>query len=454
MSARLDAMRASSKRGDSVRRVDYCGAVAMASNDLRADEIGAYATADGRLRLDGVINTCDCVYTYEDADGNTWGELRVADEVLAPGVLSAWQQAPLTDDHPDVFVTPENWTELVRGHLGSNVRPNGARTATLADIAVCSADLIVKVEAGKKALSCGYQTTLVEEEGELNGIPYSFRQTAYVPNHVSVVDVARGPGCEFVIDGVRSVRSRPQPNGDSEMKKKPTDVNATDAKIMIPSEVEVDVPDEAAKLIADLQARIAELEAGGGEVEEMAEGEAPAVDADVPMVEEPKPMEAAAAAPAAMDAARKSAADAKTVDAMAARLAFLEAQNTELRDSFSGNVDARVKLISKAREVLGDRVELDGKSDGAIKRAIVIKISPSMKSPLDGKSADYLEAAYTMALDHRAKTMDSSGKLLALTGHATIGKPVVDAASKPDLNKLRAATMDSLRNSTTNRASA
>jgi hypothetical protein len=446
-SSRFDALVASVRRGDAeVRRVDYAGplAITLACGDAptlerHADAITAHETPTG-LRLDGLINTCDCVYLYEDEDGNQWGELRLAEDVLAPEVLAAWQLCALTDDHPEVFVTPDNWTEIAKGTLGSNVRAADDNTGTLADIAVNDAGLITKVKpalsgmGGKKGLSCGYGCTLVEESGEYNGVPYKFRQTAYVPNHVSVVDEPRGAGCEFIVDGVRSVRPRPQaeqPNEDEKNMKK-------DAKIMI-GEAEHEVPDEVAAEFAAMKAKVEEQ---GAKLAELAAGG----DAEEPVV----PPVAAEEAPMADSKAKPKAQpeDRFSNDALAVRLAMLEEQNKKLTaDAAAGRdigqrVSARVRLVADAAKVLGPKVALDEKSDRDIKIAVVAEVTPAAAKMLTADAADStVDVAYSQALEFFARSQDSSAQLQALTR----GAPQHNRGEAVDLNAIAQASMDSLR---------
>jgi hypothetical protein len=463
MTSRLDAMRGAAQRGDAIRRVDYIGAVAFVAGADSVvpvtDAVSAYEVDGGFLRMQGRINGTG-VYQYEDEDGNTWGELRLAEHVFADGVIEAWKLSPLTDDHPDEFVTSENWAELAKGTLGADVRPDEAREYTLADIACNDADLIAKVKGGKKALSCGYLTKLVEQPGEHNGVAYRFIQTEYVPNHVSVVDEARGPGCEFIIDGVRSVRSRPpqSTDGDSNMKKTkikvPKGKNA-DGSIMV-GEAEMEVPDEVAAMIADLQTKVMEQGAELAKLQGEGDAEAPA-EAPAKVAPAAAPMDAEVEVPASTDskAPRAAAASVQSNDATEARLAFLEAKNAELiaeqkqsRDGFGLAVSARVALIDTARKVIGPTASIDGLADIDIKRAVITAVSPTIGKSLDGKSVDYIEASYTMALEQHAKSKDSSGQLLSLTGRAALGgaRPVLD------LNKIANDAKTNLRTSATAQA--
>jgi hypothetical protein len=430
MSGRFDALVASVRRGDAaVRRVDYAGPIliALACGDAptlerRADAIEAYETPTG-LRLDGLINTCDCVYLYEDEDGNQWGELRLAADVLAPNVIEEWKTSTLTDDHPEVFVTAENWSEHARGMLGSDVRAAEDNRGTLADIAVKDAGLIAKIKAGKRGLSCGYGCTLVEEAGEYNGVPYKFRQTAYEPNHVSVVDEPRGAGCEFIVDGVRSVRPRPQaeqPNESESMKTK-------DGKIMV-GETEMEVPDEVAAMVAELKAKVEEQ---GAKLAELAAGG----DAEEPVV------------PPVAEPPMADAKDKFSNDALAIRLAMLEEQNRKLTADAASSKDigqrvsARVRLVADAARVLGAK-PMDDKSDREIKIAVVSEVTPAAAKMLTADAADStVDVAYSQALEFHARSQDSGAQLAALTR----GAPQHHRGEPVDLNALAQASMDSLR---------
>lgn len=431
---RFDSLVASVRRGDgAVRRVDYAGPLAFTSERSaipHADAVAAYETDGGFLHLDGLINTCDCVYVYQDEDGNEWGELRLAADVLAPDVIEAWKLCALTDNHPDVFVTPDNWADYAVGTLGSNVRPAEDGKGTMADIACNDAGFIAKVKAGKRGLSCGYGCTLVEESGEYEGVPYMFRQTAYVPNHVSGVDEPRGAGCEFVIDGVRSVRPRPsteQPNEDGKNNMK------RDAKIMI-GEAEVEVPDEVAAMVAELKAKVEEQGAKLAELSAAGDAE------EIAPPEEPMP-------PVADGKAK--AKPTQSTDALAIRLAQLEERNAALEaaaktnaDGIGPKVDARVKLIANATKVLGGKVSLDGLPDREIKIAVVKEVTPSAAKLLTADAADStVDVAFAGALEFFARSADSGAALAALTR----GAPVPMNRDGADLNAIYQQSMDALR---------
>ncbi len=402
------------RRGDSVKRIDYAGTITFDERNDAATcrgDLQAYRTPEGFIRCRGRINGIG-VYEYEDQDGNRWGELRLPEHVFAQEVLDAWKLAPLTDDHPaEGYVTPDNAQRLVVGSIGSDVEAIDEHT--VADISINTRDAIAKAERGKIGLSCGYGTTLIESAGIYNGVPYHFVQTNIVPNHVSIVDEARGPGCQFIIDGVRSV------TGDSRAMSK----KKSDAKIMI-GEQEHEVADPVAKLIEELTAKVEEQ----GAMLAKLQGEGETADEDMPM--EPA---AESSAAMAMDGLGKRGKK-QSADALEARLAFLEAERKRNDEAFGLAVSKRVELVSVAGRVLGRGDSLASMTDAQIKAAVVVKIQPDMKGKLDGKSVDYIDAAYEMAIGtHRERTNDSTAPLRAAIGHATLGGGTPD---KLDLNKL------------------
>lgn len=456
---RTDATRDAARSGRPVERVDFAGRVDFVPRGAapRADStLVARETPEGFLRLEGRINGCG-VYEYEDASGNTWGELRLPEHVFAPATLEGWKLAILTDDHPADFVTPENAADLAVGSIGSNVRPDPAREYTLADIGANDLAYIRKVKAGKTALSCGYTCTLIEQPGVYQGKPYRYIQTNIVPNHVSGVDVARGPGCAFITtDGIRNKSTNTMRTKKSSKKSSSkSSSKSTDAKVVI-GEVEHEVPDEVAAEVEALRAKVeeqgaklAELSALDAEGEEMIEeGD------DEDMVEEPvdedlcsEPVdedlveEPIAADGKARARARGRASGSKSNDALTVRMALLEERLAQQRDSFAREVSARVSLIETARAILGPKPALDSASNTAIQRAVIAKISPKVAKSLDGKSAEAIATAYHLALETHEirRSHDSSHRLLTATGHAQLGGLARDSSGKNiDIDKIAA----------------
>ena len=127
---------------------------------------------------------------------------RPRDEVLKEESLSTYANAPITDDHPNTFVTVDNATELIKGSVASYETYNKDGIDYIkAQIVVTDKDLINKVINGKMELSAGYSQNLVKEKGEFEGITYDYIQTNIKINHVALVDSARcGQECKLVFD--------------------------------------------------------------------------------------------------------------------------------------------------------------------------------------------------------------------------------------------------------------
>lgn len=127
---------------------------------------------------------------------------RPREEVLKEESLSTYTNAPITDDHPNTFVTVDNATELIKGSVGSYETYNKDGIDYIkAQIVVTDKELINKVINGKMELSAGYSQDLVKEKGEFEGVTYDYIQTNIKINHVALVDSARcGQECKLVFD--------------------------------------------------------------------------------------------------------------------------------------------------------------------------------------------------------------------------------------------------------------
>jgi hypothetical protein len=138
-----------------------------------------------------------------DADGLLQIE-RAPDEVFKDETLASFEGKPVTIDHPDTFVNPENWKELAVG-VTQNVRRGAGieDDLLLADLLVTDQQAIEAVRAGLREVSCGYEADYEQVA------PGKGRQLNIVGNHVALVERGRaGPRC--------SIQDK-----DLEMKQKP-----------------------------------------------------------------------------------------------------------------------------------------------------------------------------------------------------------------------------------------
>lgn len=148
-------------------------------------------TSQGFLRVDAYL-TRTGIFEYRDSAGGVRRELRLDGEVFDGESLDSFAMAPITDDHPPVMLTAENAREYTRGHLAETVNRDG--NFVRASMVITDADLIAKMESGKKQISCGYVCDLEMKSGEYRGQKFDAIQRNIRGNHVAVVDTGRaGP---------------------------------------------------------------------------------------------------------------------------------------------------------------------------------------------------------------------------------------------------------------------
>lgn len=149
---------------------------------------------------DTIIARCgDQIYHHMEVplDPDDDGLVRVArdsSEVFRPEAIASFEGVPITDDHPDVEVSPDNWRDLACGHIQNVRRGKGADSDCLvADLIISDPGMIQKVRGRHKlALSCGYDA-YYEQVAKGRGA-----QKRIVGNHVALVDEGRcGARCSI-----------------------------------------------------------------------------------------------------------------------------------------------------------------------------------------------------------------------------------------------------------------
>ena len=173
-----------------------------ASVTLVADQIGRTQaiTPEGFLLCEGVriARTGPMLYLADEVpevepnpNGAMTTLLREAEVLFAPETMASFTGKPVTNDHPDELVNPETWKTVSGGVVLNVRRGEGADSEHLvADLLITDAGCIADVQAGKREVSCGYDT---EAETVAPGLG---RITKIVGNHVALVDRGRcGPSC-------------------------------------------------------------------------------------------------------------------------------------------------------------------------------------------------------------------------------------------------------------------
>jgi uncharacterized protein len=121
---------------------------------------------------------------------------RPKDEVFSVKSVASFIGKPVTDDHPNVPVTPANYRDHARGAV-MGALPDGEYLAF--DMLLLDAGIIEQVNGGKRELSNGYSCTLDWTPGKTDGgQSYDAVQREIRGNHVAVVDQARaGSKCRI-----------------------------------------------------------------------------------------------------------------------------------------------------------------------------------------------------------------------------------------------------------------
>lgn len=111
---------------------------------------------------------------------------RPEDEVFTKAALASFEGKPVVDEHPGEDVTPANVGRYLKGTVRDVRRGDGEYSGcVMADLIIYDAELIRKIEDGKRDISCGYDCLWdPEDEG-------TYVQREIRGNHVAVVDRGR-----------------------------------------------------------------------------------------------------------------------------------------------------------------------------------------------------------------------------------------------------------------------
>lgn len=121
---------------------------------------------------------------------------RPAEEVFAADSVASFLAKPVTNDHPSVPVTADNWRQHARGAIMGALN-DGQYLAF--DLTIMDRDAIDAIDAGKRELSNGYNCDLDWTAGTTpEGQAYDAVQRNIRGNHVAIVDRGRaGSACRI-----------------------------------------------------------------------------------------------------------------------------------------------------------------------------------------------------------------------------------------------------------------
>ena len=121
---------------------------------------------------------------------------RSKEEVLKDSTIASFEGKPVTADHPQDFVTPENWNDLAMGFV-KNARAveDGDDGYIVADLVITNQRAIEAVKGGLREVSCGYEADYIDK-GDGTG-----EQTNIIGNHVALVPRGRCGSMCAIKDG-------------------------------------------------------------------------------------------------------------------------------------------------------------------------------------------------------------------------------------------------------------
>ncbi|KQT52210.1 MULTISPECIES: DUF2213 domain-containing protein [unclassified Aureimonas] len=343
-------------------------------------------TADGYLVADArIVRTGIQAYTGAEVGKPDLAIVRVyrpEAEVFDAKSLASFSHVPITNDHPTVAVTADNWKDLAVGETSGEVLRDGHRLRI--PLIVKDASAIASIEGGKRELSAGYTCDLAFESGKTaDGESYDAIQKNIRANHVAIV--ARGrAGAECRIGDAAGGPWGAAPINDANHSQEGRMADAL-RKVMVDG-LQVETTD-----------------AGAAAIEKITK--------DKQAVE-----------------TRLSDAEKAHVTALAAKDAELAKKDAAI-DDLKGKVlsdadlDKRVQdraLLVTVAGMIAKDVKTAGLSDAAIKKAVVV--AKLGDAAVAGKSDAYFDARFDILAEDAAKADPLRDALLGQP------QPVTDAA--------------------------
>lgn len=332
-----------------------------------------------KRRDDGVIAgeaiaTRAGVFKYRQPDGTIRAEFRPPAEVFKSDSMASARMVPITDRHPEAFVTPDNAKELSVGFTGENVRADGDNLVV--PVNINTAQGIAAVDGGRSELSFGYTCKVDEIAGEWNGEPYTHAQSDIKYNHLALVEQGRaGHVASLRLDAEDAVMTIVEDH-----RKESRDMK----KVKLDNGIEYDCAPEVAVEFDQVRAQRDEA------VEKR-------------------------------DGLQKQI-DAVTAERDEFKARAEKAEKIDHSEAIANGVKSRLDVLAKASKVVSDEVKakLDGMSDAEIRAAVISAKYPDLD--LAGKSPEYVAARFDAIIE-------SAGDGQAQNNAQTI---IGDASKKQD----------------------
>lgn len=339
------------------------------------------------------------VFPYLKADGSIEMEAKLPTELLADSTVKSAENKPVTDNHPSELVTQTNSKEYMKGLTASNAHVDN--NTLKVDMTITDADLISEINKGKQELSIGFETEVIPQKGEYEGVGYDSVQKNIQINHVAVVERGRaGHSVRLMGDSAEMVNEEAPKKGQ---KMDVTKVRLGDTDITVATSdaekiVKVDADNsEKEKKIAELNEQIGKLQAEKKKLEGDADSEK------------------------------------KNKDEAQAKADAAEKELETLKKKYEGDgldkvINDRLKLIETIKPYVGDSFDYQGKSEKELKIETLKKLDDSLD--LNDKSDDYINAYF----DAKVAKM---GKQTRVNGYG--GPDHTNKNDNDDIEKLRMA---------------
>jgi hypothetical protein len=263
-------------------------------------------------------------------------------EVFDKDSMHSYAHKPFTNDHPPEPVNADNWKKYSVGDLGEDVARDGEFIRI--PLVMMDSQAINDYRDGKSELSVGYSCDLAWTPGTApNGEQYDAVQTNIRANHLALVDRARGGPALRVGDG----------RNHSEQE---TDLMTTQGQataIVTCDGVPLSIDAVSANVInAHLKRMQGNIESLQGKLDETEKD----------------------AKKGATDHATALTTVQTQLDAEKAKVATLEkqAKDAEMTPAkLDAMVADRAVIVTGGKKVLGDKLVIDGKTNGEIRRQVV-----------------------------------------------------------------------------------
>lgn len=327
----------------------------------------ATRTAEGFIRDAPIVGRVG-ILRYKNADGSDRYEYRPPEEAFKADSLASLMGKPITVGHKAMVDAKNAAAVKPVGTVLSEGRQDGE--AIRADIVIYSLD------TDARELSCGYRLDLDETPGTTpDGQHYDAIQRNIRYNHLAIVPAGRAGIARLNMDGEQEIETDVSHEGKIGAEKTKEGVtkrmdNMT--KIRLDGGLEYEAAPEVGVYVDKLRAENEKLRKDAADAAEAAKKEQDTLQAKFD------------AATADVEKLKKEREDAEA----------------EAKKNFDAAVASRVALLGVAKEHRIDKAE--EMTDAEIKIA-VIKAVRGDSINLDGKSADYIEAAFDMA---KADTKD------------------------------------------------